>query len=140
MDVIANVNARPPRADALRRRRLRQGWSQRETVAALHACSTEPLPATEQLLRMWKKWEQGRHRPSARYRRLISKVLPGWDDGPSITGLLTRAAAIELTSRPPLPATIEHPFVPRDPRELFDVMNQNGDLVDRFPMPPRRRR
>jgi hypothetical protein len=61
--------------------------------------SDHPLPGGEHLLRMWKNWERGKHRPRPEYQRLIaaafgsvSAAIFGPDDAP----VLRRSAPVVL--------------------------------------------
>lgn len=66
--------ALPPWAAAIRARRQELGWSQVQAVHALRRASDEELPGVAEMLRSWKRWESGRHRPT-RYRFLLAEVL-----------------------------------------------------------------
>lgn len=69
------ATVRPGAASRLRAARLSGGMSQRTAVHALRACSSAALPSEETLIRSWKKWEAGTHRPDAFYRPLIARAL-----------------------------------------------------------------
>ena len=59
----AMADVRPAWAQRLSAERQARGWTQQQTVEALRMQSDHPLPGGEHLLRMWKNWERGKHRP-----------------------------------------------------------------------------
>jgi transcriptional regulator with XRE-family HTH domain len=63
---------RPAWSQRLTAERVARGWTQQETVDALRMLSDRVLPDSPSLLRMWKNWEHGRHRPRPEYQRLIA--------------------------------------------------------------------
>jgi transcriptional regulator with XRE-family HTH domain len=66
---------RPPWAQRLASERQARGWTQQKAVEMLRAKSRHELPADRNLLRMWKNWEAGKHRPRAEYQKLIADSL-----------------------------------------------------------------
>ena len=54
--------------------RVARGWTQLQTVDALRMQSDRLLPDSAHLLRMWKNWEHGKHRPRAEYQLLIAST------------------------------------------------------------------
>jgi transcriptional regulator with XRE-family HTH domain len=64
--------SRPAWAQRLTAERAARGWTQLQSVDALRMQSDRLLPDSAHLLRMWKNWEHGKHRPRAEYRRLIA--------------------------------------------------------------------
>jgi transcriptional regulator with XRE-family HTH domain len=67
---------RPAWAQRLASERQARGWTQQRTVEALRmqAAHAGALPADRNLLRMWKNWEHGKHRPRPEYQKLIAKA------------------------------------------------------------------
>ncbi|HEY7070701.1 MAG TPA: hypothetical protein VH479_11340, partial [Acidimicrobiales bacterium] len=63
---------RPAWAQRLTAERVARGWTQQQTVDALRMMSERMLPGSAHLLRMWKNWEHGKHRPRPEYLRLIA--------------------------------------------------------------------
>jgi transcriptional regulator with XRE-family HTH domain len=63
---------RPAWAQRLAAERQARGWTQQQTVEALRMQADRPLPSGTHLLRMWKNWERGKHRPRPEYQRLIA--------------------------------------------------------------------
>jgi transcriptional regulator with XRE-family HTH domain len=63
---------RPAWAQRLTAERTARGWTQQQTVEALRMQSDRALPDNAHLLRMWKNWERGKHRPRPEYQRLIA--------------------------------------------------------------------
>jgi transcriptional regulator with XRE-family HTH domain len=66
------ADMRPAWAQRLSAERQARGWTQQQTVDVLRMQSAQQLPGDEHLLRMWKNWERGKHRPRAEYQRLIA--------------------------------------------------------------------
>jgi transcriptional regulator with XRE-family HTH domain len=66
------ADVRPAWAQRLSAERQARGWTQQQTVDALRMQSDHALPGGEHLLRMWKNWERGKHRPRPEYQRLIA--------------------------------------------------------------------
>jgi transcriptional regulator with XRE-family HTH domain len=66
------ADVRPAWAQRLSAERQARGWTQQQTVEALRMQSDQQLPGGEHLLRMWKNWERGKHRPRADYQRLVA--------------------------------------------------------------------
>jgi transcriptional regulator with XRE-family HTH domain len=64
--------SRPAWALRLSAERVARGWTQQQTVDALRMQSDRQLPDSDHLLRMWKNWERGKHRPRPEYQRLIA--------------------------------------------------------------------
>jgi transcriptional regulator with XRE-family HTH domain len=65
--------AMPPQwSRRIRRERELRGWSQAAAVAALRAHAPDQLPSPDHVLRRWKSWEAGDHRPSEFYQRLVA--------------------------------------------------------------------
>jgi transcriptional regulator with XRE-family HTH domain len=64
----------PSWAQRLRRERQLRGWSQSDAVRALLTHGGDSLPAREHVLRRWKSWEAGEHRPDDRYQALIAET------------------------------------------------------------------
>lgn len=64
--------SRPAWAQRLFAERVARGWTQRQTVDALRMQSDRALPDGDHLLRMWKNWERGKHRPRPEYQQLIA--------------------------------------------------------------------
>src|SRR5262245_329787 len=64
--------ARPAWALRLTAERVARGWTQQGTVDARRMMSDRMLPGGAHLLRMWKNWEHGKHRPRPEYQRLIA--------------------------------------------------------------------
>jgi len=64
--------SRPAWAQRLSAERVARGWTQRQTVDALRMQSDRALPDSDHLLRMWKNWERGKHRPRPEYQQLIA--------------------------------------------------------------------
>src|SRR5262245_8102171 len=64
--------SRPAWAQRLSGERVARGWTQQQTVDALRMQSDRELPDSDHLLRMWKNWERGKHRPRPEYQRLIA--------------------------------------------------------------------
>src|SRR5262245_14954376 len=65
---------RPAWAQRLTAERAARGWTQQQTIDAVRMQSDHPLPDSANLLRMWKNWEHGKHRPRPEYQRLIASV------------------------------------------------------------------
>jgi transcriptional regulator with XRE-family HTH domain len=63
-----------PSAQRMRAERDARGWSQREAVRRLRMQTTKELPSNDTLIRNWKKWEAGDHRPDDFYQPLIAKL------------------------------------------------------------------
>jgi transcriptional regulator with XRE-family HTH domain len=63
---------RPAWAQRLAAERQARGWTQQQTVEVLRMQADRPLPGDTHLLRMWKNWERGKHRPRPEYQRLIA--------------------------------------------------------------------
>jgi hypothetical protein len=63
---------RPAWAQRLTAERVARGWTHQQTVDALRMQSDRLLPDSAHLLRMWKNWEHGKHRPRPGYQRLIA--------------------------------------------------------------------
>lgn len=69
------MDGRPYWSRRLRREREARGWSQRDTVRELRQHAEDgQLPSEETLIRRWKSWESGEHRPDDRYERLIANT------------------------------------------------------------------
>lgn len=64
--------SRPAWAQRLTAERLARGWTQQQTTEALRMQADRELPDPSHLLRMWKNWERGKHRPRPEYQRLIA--------------------------------------------------------------------
>lgn len=64
--------SRPAWAQRLAAERQARGWTQQQTTEALRMQADRALPDTAHLLRMWKNWERGKHRPRPEYQRLIA--------------------------------------------------------------------
>jgi len=64
--------SRPAWAQRLSAERVARGWTQQQTVDALRMHSDRQLPGSDHLLRMWKNWERGKHRPRPEYQLLIA--------------------------------------------------------------------
>jgi transcriptional regulator with XRE-family HTH domain len=64
--------SRPAWAQRLTAERQARGWTQQQTTEALRMQADRELPDATHLLRMWKKWERGKHRPRPEYQRLIA--------------------------------------------------------------------
>ena len=85
--------SRPAWAQRLTAERVARGWTQQQTVDALRMQSDRLLPDSAHLLRMWKNWERGKHRPRPEYQRLIATALGSVSAaifGPEITGPVPR--------------------------------------------------
>lgn len=61
-------------AHRIRRERELRGWSQAGAVRAMLAHGGDGLPDREHVLRRWKAWEAGEHKPDDRYQTLIAKT------------------------------------------------------------------
>jgi transcriptional regulator with XRE-family HTH domain len=66
------ADVRPAWAQRLSAERQARGWTQQQTIEVLRMQADQQLPGDEHLLRMWKNWERGKHRPRAEYQRLIA--------------------------------------------------------------------
>jgi transcriptional regulator with XRE-family HTH domain len=66
------VSELPGWAARMRRERETRGWTQARAVTAMRTHSSKPLP--EDMLRQWKRWESGRHRPGDDYRPVIAAM------------------------------------------------------------------
>jgi tetratricopeptide (TPR) repeat protein len=64
----------PTWAQRIRRERELRGWSQVEAVRAMAAHADEALPDRTHVLRRWKAWEAGEHKPDDRYQSLIART------------------------------------------------------------------
>ncbi|MEQ7008821.1 XRE family transcriptional regulator [Actinopolymorpha sp. B17G11] len=62
----------PAWAERIRRERVLRGWSQADAVRALLTHGGDSLPGREHVLRRWKSWEAGEHKPDDRYQGLIA--------------------------------------------------------------------
>ena len=62
----------PGWAARMRRERETRGWTQARAVVVMRTHSSKPLP--EDMLRQWKRWESGRHRPGDDYRPVIASM------------------------------------------------------------------
>lgn len=65
----------PTWARRLASERQTRGWTQLEMVRHIRSASDAELPDDTNLLRMWKNWERGRHKPRTMYQRLIALAL-----------------------------------------------------------------
>jgi transcriptional regulator with XRE-family HTH domain len=99
--VMAEVRA--AWAQRLAAERQARGWTQQQTVEALRMQSDHPLPGGEHLLRMWKNWEHGKHRPRPEYQRLIaaafgsvSAAIFGPDDSTSLRRSTSATPGLDL--------------------------------------------
>jgi transcriptional regulator with XRE-family HTH domain len=63
---------RPAWSLRLAAERQARGWTQQQTIDALRMHADQQLPDDTNLLRMWKNWESGRHRPRHEYQRVIA--------------------------------------------------------------------
>lgn len=91
------TEGKPSWAQRLASERRARNWTQRQAIDALRLASDAVLPDDHSLLRMWKGWEAGSHRPSPEYQRSIASALG------------TVSAAIfgpEPSELPPTPNTI----------------------------------
>ena len=61
-------------AERIERQRLAHAWTQNDAIQALRKVSDRNLPDDESLLKNWKSWETGKHKPNLQYQRLISKA------------------------------------------------------------------
>jgi transcriptional regulator with XRE-family HTH domain len=94
---------RPAWAQRLTAERVARGWTQQQTVDALRMSSGRMLPDSANLLRMWKNWEHGRHRPRSEYQRLIATAFGTVSAaifGPDSTGPAARPESPEFLARP----------------------------------------
>ena len=66
------MDDRPRWAQRLTAEREARSWSQLDTVRAIRAHSSRPLPDDKNLLRSWKRWESGATQPDATYQALIA--------------------------------------------------------------------
>lgn len=103
---------RPAWAQRLTAERQARGWTQQRTTEALRMQTDRALPNVDHLLRMWKNWERGKHRPRPEYQRLIaaafgtvSAAIFGPDatsaphrDGPEV-GAFTSDNTLDLVER-----------------------------------------
>ena len=81
--------SRPAWAQRLSAERIARGWTQQQTVDALRMQSDRELPGGDHLLRMWKNWERGKHRPRPEYQLLIATTfgsVSGAIFGPEASG------------------------------------------------------
>jgi transcriptional regulator with XRE-family HTH domain len=79
---------RPAWARRLAAERDARGWTQQQAADALRMQADRELPEPASLLRMWKNWERGKHRPRPDYQRLIAAAfgsLSGAIFGPDST-------------------------------------------------------
>jgi transcriptional regulator with XRE-family HTH domain len=86
---------RPAWALRMAAERQARGWTQQQTIEVLRAQADHPLPADRNLLRMWKNWEHGKHRPRPEYQRFIAKAfgtVAAAIFGPEDAGALFRPA------------------------------------------------
>jgi transcriptional regulator with XRE-family HTH domain len=93
------ADVRPAWAQRLSAERQARGWTQQQTVEALRMQSDHPLPGAEHLLRMWKNWERGKHRPRPEYQRLIAAAFGSVSAaifGPDDAAVLRRSAPVVL--------------------------------------------
>jgi transcriptional regulator with XRE-family HTH domain len=65
---------RPAWAQRLAAERKVRGWTQQQTIEALRMHASQQLPDDSNLLRMWKNWEGGKHRPRREYQRIIASA------------------------------------------------------------------
>jgi len=101
---------RPAWALRIQRERKARGWTQLQAIGMLRLHSGTALPDDTNLLRMWKNWESGRHRPRAENQVAIaamfaasSAAIFGPDESLSRSPLRleapTEEAALELVER-----------------------------------------
>lgn len=65
---------RPSWAQRLADERHARDWTQQQTITALRMHADRELPDDANLLRMWKAWESGKHRPNVDYQRVIAST------------------------------------------------------------------
>jgi hypothetical protein len=70
---MANTT-RPAWSLRLAAERRARGWTQQQTIDALRMHAPQQLPDDSNLLRMWKNWEAGKHRPRPDYQRVIASA------------------------------------------------------------------
>jgi hypothetical protein len=103
-------DTRPNWARRLSTERRTRGWTQQRTIDALRMHSERALPDDTNLLRMWKNWESGKHKPRKEYQLIIASMFatasaaifgPNGDEGKNTRFLAqtTPEITIELVER-----------------------------------------
>jgi hypothetical protein len=101
-------DSRPAWAQRLVAERHVRGWTQQHVVEALRMQSDHPLPDAAHLLRMWKNWERGKHRPRPDYQQLIAAVFGSISASIFGPNSLAPAPLPEpVTTMPPASTTLE---------------------------------